>query len=422
MSNISQQQAGVGGGSGGGGILGSHKVDHRGSSLPPSALPRPPRSLKPPRKIEYGRLSDGGESVGMGKKTRAVTPPSPASSSGSAGQKDAYGGSLKRSVVGGREFSPAKGGNYVEMKDTMQLTKDYGGGGGTLKHKTYGSMTTVGVGSGATQHGGSKFGFGTSSKSSSPSVGGTAGSSGDYPSTKNYQRLEETSPGHRHNNSSPQSSQSRKSSADSGTLKRSLLPNVGRKLPSSGMNVAKGGGGSRDSLNSASSGSNNSNPGPPGGAGAALSRSSPQPPAPNSAYHHQPHNINRTPPRFLHQHQPSGSVESNKSHPTTYASMPPTAQQIHHGFFAKFPASQSASPARTVPQHQPKNSSSLPSSSILHAAATSSATSAIGQSSTASLPPKPSMLDKSSTLLLGGNQQRRGSSLARNENKYRIQF
>lgn len=30
----------------------------RQSSAPPSALPRPPRTLKPPRKIEYGRLSE----------------------------------------------------------------------------------------------------------------------------------------------------------------------------------------------------------------------------------------------------------------------------------------------------------------------------------------------------------------------------
>lgn len=30
----------------------------RQSSAPPSALPRPPRNLKPPRKIEYGRLSE----------------------------------------------------------------------------------------------------------------------------------------------------------------------------------------------------------------------------------------------------------------------------------------------------------------------------------------------------------------------------
>ncbi|EDO64548.1 AGAP007536-PA [Anopheles gambiae str. PEST] len=392
----------------------------RGSSLPPSALPRPPRSLKPPRKIEYGRLSDGGSD--SGKKTRAATPPSPASSSGASQS----GGSLKRS---GREFSPAKGGGYVEMKDTLQLTKDYQGG--TLKHKTYGSMTTVG--GGGMQAGGvapSKFGFG-----SSKSGTGTSGPAGsDYPSTKNYQRLEDpsagTSVGHHHNNSSSQSSsQSRKSSGDSsGTLKRSLLPNTGRKPNVGGSHGMPKGGGSRDSLNSASSGSNHSNLG--------QTRSSPQPqPHPaGSGYNQQSHQMtSRTPPRFLqqqqqqqhHHHQPSTSVESNKS---SYHSIPAqsSAQHFHQGFFAKFPGSVHAgSPVRTLQQH-PKTSSSLPSSSILHAAANSSATSAIGQSSTASLPPKPSMLDK---MVAAGSsagsqqqQQRRGSSLARTENKYRIQF
>ncbi|XP_053664370.1 uncharacterized protein LOC128713534 [Anopheles marshallii] len=391
----------------------SQQATQRGSSLPPSALPRPPRSLKPPRKIEYGRLSDGGSE--SGKKTRATTPPSPASSSGTS----QGGGSLKRS---GREFSPAKG-SYVEMKDTLQLTKDYQSGT-TLKHKSYGSMTTVGSG-GGTQPSVAKFGFG-----SSRSGTGSSGPSGDYPSTKNYQRLEDPSPtgptavasslGHRHNNSSSQSSQSRKSSGDSGTLKRSLLPNTGRK-PNVAGGMAKSSG-SRDSLNSASSGSNHSNVGP------ARSSPQPQPHPAGSGYH--PHQLaSRTPPRFLqHHHQPSTSVESNKSH-SNYHSMPTaqTVQQFHHGFFAKFPSPHAGSPVRNgaQQQHHPKTSSSLPSSSILHAAANSSATSAIGQASTASLPPKPSMLDKmvgGTSSSVGGQQQRRGNSLARVENKYRIQF
>uniref|UniRef100_A0A182PHA2 Uncharacterized protein n=1 Tax=Anopheles epiroticus TaxID=199890 RepID=A0A182PHA2_9DIPT len=402
----------------------TQQVGQRGSSLPPSALPRPPRSLKPPRKIEYGRLSDGGGSD-SGKKTRAATPPSPASSSGASQS----GGSLKRS---GREFSPAKG-SYVEMKDTLQLTKDYHGGT-SLKHKTYGSMTTVGAsgGGGGTPSGGTKFGFGSSKSGTGPT-----GSGSDYPSTKNYQRLEEASStaatsalgGHHHNNSSSQSSQSRKSSGDSGTLKRSLLPNTGRK-PNVGSSVPKNGG-SRDSLNSASSGSNHSN------VGQTRSSPQPQPAHPVGSGYHQPHQLaSRTPPRFLqqqhHHHQPSTSVESNKSH-SNYQSMPTSsqsAQQFHQGFFAKFPGPHGGSPVRTLQQQQTKTSSSLPSSSILHAAASSSATSAIGQSSTASLPPKPSMLEK---MVAGSGsspaasqqqqqQQRRGSSLARVENKYRIQF
>lgn len=44
----------------------------RGGSLPPP-IPRIPRSLKPPRKIEYGRL----EVVDYGGKKRAQTPPTP---------------------------------------------------------------------------------------------------------------------------------------------------------------------------------------------------------------------------------------------------------------------------------------------------------------------------------------------------------
>lgn len=41
----------------------------RGTSLPPSALPRPPRTLKPPTKIQYDRLSDADF------KSRSQTPP-----------------------------------------------------------------------------------------------------------------------------------------------------------------------------------------------------------------------------------------------------------------------------------------------------------------------------------------------------------
>lgn len=41
----------------------------RGTSLPPSALPRPPRNLKPPTKVQYDRLSDAE------LKSRSQTPP-----------------------------------------------------------------------------------------------------------------------------------------------------------------------------------------------------------------------------------------------------------------------------------------------------------------------------------------------------------
>ncbi|XP_058055217.1 uncharacterized protein LOC131206617 [Anopheles bellator] len=429
LSSIAKQSSGVAG------LLGT---SHRGSSLPPSALPRPPRSLKPPRKIEYGRLSDGGGGDGgalgggmMGKKTRAVTPPSPASSDS---PKDTYGGRIKRPVGGVRDFSPAKGG-YVEMKDTL------GCGGGSLKHKSYGSMNAVApVGGSVGGQGGTKFGF---VKTSSGSAGsGSSGGSGstvcgdyakvDYPSTKNYQRLEETptTPTMTTTGAVVADSQSRKSSADS--LKRTLLPNVRKPSPGTQQQqqiIPKGG--SRDSLNSASSGSNHSN-------SAGPARSSPLRSTPTAGYHHSLHTLQRTPPRFIH-HQQSTSTESTKSN---YAMAVVSSQQpqqqppLHHGFFSKF-ASQSVSPARTITQ--PKSSSSLPSSSVLHAAVSSSATSAIGQSSTASLPPKPAGLDKqlgpapqsgtpsavsSSTGHTGYNnpQRQRGTSLARVGNKYRIQF
>ncbi|XP_049546896.1 uncharacterized protein LOC125957910 [Anopheles darlingi] len=457
MTDISN----IGSSGGGGGNKPTGGCGLRGSSLPPSALPRPPRSLKPPRKIEYGRLSDGGggsmgdETVGKQKKNRAATPPSPSAGGGHSSPKDVFGASMKRpSAVGGREYSPAKGsGGYGEMKDTLQLTKDYGGGAGSLRHKSYGSMNAVTTGGG--NSGGVKFGFG--SVKSGPVAG--SGLSGadftkvDYPSTRNYQRLEEP----HHTGSSPSSSQSRKSSGDSGTLKRSLLPNV-RKL--SGGGSGGGGtqqimtkGGSRDSLNSASSESNHSTPG--GSGTGVLSRSSPLRSV-SSSYQHamaayqqqqqqpQPQPHNRTPPpRFIH-HQQSTSAESTKSNYTvsTSSSAGGTSAQAQ-GYFTKF-SSQSVSPGRTIPPTtgqrnaatQPKSSCSLPSSSVLHAAVNSSATSAIGQSSTASLPPKP-VLEKqlsSGPVTTGGSssnstsgtsnqqQQRRGNSLARVGNKYRIQF
>ncbi|XP_035784514.1 uncharacterized protein LOC118462695 [Anopheles albimanus] len=473
MTDISN--IGGGGGGGSGGSAGGNKLTGgsglRGSSLPPSALPRPPRSLKPPRKIEYGRLSDGGGpigddgTVGKQKKNRAATPPSPsAGGGGHSSPKDMFGASMKRpSAVGGREYSPAKGsGGYGELKDTLQLTKDYGaGGGGSLRHKSYGSMNAVTTGGGSSGGGGVKFGFGSVKSGGPVSGSGLSGadfSKVDYPSTRNYQRLEEP----HHTGSS--SSQSRKSSGDSGTLKRSLLPNV-RKLSGGGggggggggtQQIMTKGGGSRDSLNSASSESNHSTPGGSGPGG--LSRSSPLRTVPSGyqhtmgGYHGQPQSQshNRTPPpRFIH-HQQSTSAESTKSNYTvSTSSSAGTAPVQAHGYFSKF-SSQSVSPGRTIPPTtgqrnpatQPKSSCSLPSSSVLHAAVNSSATSAIGQSTTASLPPKPVLekqLSASGSATNGGSpsnnttttntgssssnqQQRRGNSLARVGNKYRIQF
>lgn len=122
MSNLTQNLASITQNS----LLPPRK-DLRGSSLPPSALPRPPRSLKPPRKIDYDRLNDGD------MKKRSQTPPKP--------HNRAYElktSSLKRGEFSKREYSPSN--NYK------------------IKHKNYGSI------------------------SQSPS---------DYPSTKNYQRFDD---------------------------------------------------------------------------------------------------------------------------------------------------------------------------------------------------------------------------------------
>nr|XP_019549430.2 uncharacterized protein LOC109419657 [Aedes albopictus]XP_029724701.1 uncharacterized protein LOC109419657 [Aedes albopictus]XP_029724702.1 uncharacterized protein LOC109419657 [Aedes albopictus]XP_029724703.1 uncharacterized protein LOC109419657 [Aedes albopictus] len=369
LSNIAQQA---------GGILPPRK--DRGSSLPPSALPRPPRSLKPPRKIEYGRLSDS-----EGKK-RAETPPA----TDPQKEYEMKASSLKRMNAGPfhkREFSPGK--SYIEMKDPIQLAaKDYG----TLKSKNYGSLGNTAIPSPGKSE--NKFGFGT--KTLGSSVNNCEFSKPDYTSTKNYHRLEEPS------------SQSRKSSLDSVGMKRSLLPNV-RKLSSTTVK------GSRDSLNSASSGSNNSNN------SNHISRTSPMhspqtPQPPTSLVYHLHHG--RTPPRFIH-HQQSTSAESTKS--SLPSPQSPTGALQNSPFFNKL------APKPSQQQSHKTSSSTLPSASILHAAVTASATSAIGQQTTASLPPKPAMDGAGKNGGSGGSSggsggQRRGSSLTRSENKYRIQF
>ncbi|XP_062540701.1 uncharacterized protein LOC134208780 [Armigeres subalbatus] len=368
LSNIAQQA---------GGILPPR--NDRGSSLPPSALPRPPRSLKPPRKIEYGRLSDS-----EGKK-RAETPPP----TDPQKEYEMKASSLKRMNGGAfnkREFSPGK--SYIEMKDPIQLAaKDYG----TLKAKNYGSLGNTSLPSPGKSD--SKFGFG--SKANASTASGCEFSKPDYTSTKNYQRLEEPS------------TQSRKSSLETTGMKRSLLPNV-RKLSATTVK------GSRDSLNSASSGSNNSNN------SNHISRTSPMhspqtPQPPTSLVYHLHHG--RTPPRFIH-HQQSTSTESTKS--SLPSPQSPTGALQNSPFFSKLAPKPSQQPAHKT------SSSTLPSASILHAAVTASATSAIGQQTTASLPPKP-VTDGTGKSSAGGSSsgsggQRRGSSLTRSENKYRIQF
>lgn len=178
----------------------------RSGSLPPSSLPRPPRSsLKPPRKIDYDRLSDAN------MKTRSETPPKLNSAKSPYELKTS---SLKRSEFGRREFSPTTTAsntntnkNYIEMKDSLQFSKpDY-----TTKRKDYGTIIK------------------------------TEFSKPDYTSTRNYQRLED----------SPKPSNKLQ---NSDSLKRSLLSNVRKFSPAAPGNSKNNN--SRDSLNSSESSSN----------------------------------------------------------------------------------------------------------------------------------------------------------------------
>uniref|UniRef100_A0A336MZ68 CSON008045 protein n=1 Tax=Culicoides sonorensis TaxID=179676 RepID=A0A336MZ68_CULSO len=296
----------------------------RGSSLPPSALPRPPRSLKPPRKIEYGRL---GSDVPPDLKKRSQTPPTPTNPPVDfEKQFEMKTSSLKRQNFSNREFSPAK--NYMEMKENLKFNKpqEYN----MLKHRNYGAIYS------AKQD--SKFGF-KPAEFSNP----------DYTSTRNYQRLEES-------------------------RKASLLPNP-RKVspmpqPTNSTNTDKNQGkNSRDSLNSAnSSGSNTSNTTPCHAKSDSNSSAS-------ITYHN-----------MRSQYSPGSG---------TSLLLPPSSSSNKQTSFMT-----SAKNKFQSHQVQGNKSSSLPSSSILHAKAS------------ASLPPAKPMDMKS----------QRGHSLARGENKYRIQF
>lgn len=192
----------------------------RSSSLPPSALPRPPRGLKPPRKIDYDRLNESD------MKKRSQTPPKLTAQRG----YELKTSSLKRGEFGKREYSPSS--NF------------------TIKHKNYGSI----------------------SQGNDPNINEYHLKS-EYPSTKNYQRLDD-----------PKTSLKMIKESS----KRSLLPSA-RNI---GTNTTKT---SRDSINSGSSGSNNSN----------NSRSSPvhiktDSNTSNIIYHHtgQFHH-SRTPPKYI---------------------------------------------------------------------------------------------------------------------------
>lgn len=213
--------------------------DNRGASLPPSAsaLPRPARSLKPPRKIDYDRLSDSSN------KARSQTPPKLPS------PFDLRAATMKRNEYSRRDFaSPAK--NYVEMKEMLNFPNPHFSLG---KRKDYGSMNK--------------------SEFSKP----------EHTSTKYYQRLEESPKMNKNCDSSGGSG------SGSGGFKRSLLPSARKYSPATASNSNKQH--SRDSLNSSESNqSANSN-----------LRQSPihlKVDVHNPSFHHQ-HINSRTPPKYM---------------------------------------------------------------------------------------------------------------------------
>lgn len=234
--------------------MGGRIKEHRGTSLPPSALPRPARSLKPPRKIDYDRLSDSSN------KARSQTPPKM-----SQLPFEMKAATMKRNEYSRRDFTPpAK--NYVEMKEMLNFPNPHF----SLKRKDYGSMSKQ-------------------SEFSKP----------EHTSTKFYQRLEESP---KMNKTSESGSSGGGGSGGGGSgggsggssgFKRSLLPSARKYSPAAASNSNKQQH-SRDSLNSSESNhSVNSN-----------LRQSPihlkvdVHNASNASFHHQ-HFNSRTPPKYM---------------------------------------------------------------------------------------------------------------------------
>lgn len=164
-------------------------------SLPPRALPRPARSLKPPRKVEYDRLSDSQLKAHSQTPPKIITPSS----------YDIRTSSLKRDDFPKCKFSSSS--TYMEMKQALGFPKSPF----SLKPRDYGSMNK--------------------NEFSKP----------DYTSKKNYSRLE----------GSPRA---KTIMPETSGFKRSLLPTV-RKYSQSIYPATKS---SRESLNSSES-NNSSN-------------------------------------------------------------------------------------------------------------------------------------------------------------------
>lgn len=171
------------------------QLKQRGMSLPPRALPRPQRSLKPPRKVEYDRLSDSQIKAHSQTPPKIITPST----------YEMRTSSLKRDEYPKCKFTTNS--TYMEMKQALGFPKSPF----SLKPKDYGSIN--------------KHEF----------------SKPDYTSKKNYSRLE-GSP--KAKNILPETS----------GFKRSLLPTV-RKYSQAIYPATKS---SRESLNSSES-NNSSN-------------------------------------------------------------------------------------------------------------------------------------------------------------------
>ncbi|KAG5677572.1 hypothetical protein PVAND_007321 [Polypedilum vanderplanki] len=99
----------------------------RQSSAPPSALPRPPKSLKPPKKIEYGRLSE-----------------TDSNKSNSKSEYEMKTSSLKRNQspvtsTGSKNFVDIKSELQMALNSTKNNPKNYG----TIKSDTTNNITKI---------------------------------------------------------------------------------------------------------------------------------------------------------------------------------------------------------------------------------------------------------------------------------------
>lgn len=220
----------------------------RNSSAPPSALPRPPtRTLKPPRKIEYGRLSE----TESNKSTET--------SERSKNEYELKTSSLKRHQS---PISSSGTKNFLNIKSEIQMalnaksnTKNYG----AIKHDQPSGIAKIYY-------------------SSKP----------DFLSTKNYQRFDSSS-----TPPSPSSDTSKRpfipnpqgNSSNSSTASKKTTNFVRASSATAAQHQKVS---SRDSLNSVSSGSNSN------------SRSSPihaKIEAPPTIFSHR--SRTRTPPKYL---------------------------------------------------------------------------------------------------------------------------